>query len=927
MSNSTEPRICEVGGSGLWLPLGGDAEQRESKTLRAFIYGFFLCYTFLGVDIVAGAFMTAIEAVTSSKKRVYNQATGRYVTLLVWNDTVKNLSLLALGSSAPEILLSVIETFSNEFFSGALGPSTIVGSAAFNLLVIIAVCILAIQSPEVRYIKEITVYNVTAIFSLFAYGWLLIIVEYSSKDVISLWEAVATFIFFPVLVVVSFAADVGYFPFSKTEPKKTLDREVDEESGLESASDKPGREHKANIMNARFRRASAKEKAIEHKAALKRNSLLATPQGSGDVESGPKGDSALQTLPAGDDGELIRQDGKPIINACGVITFCSDEMKVRVNETEQTICVPVLRRNGTTGSVSCKYHTEMWSAISFFDFDEVKGELVFESGVDKMEIYIKIKGKRKNERSDMFQLVLDDITGGAQFNPNDDGGEDSSILTLSLENENEGNVTLLKSLSTRFLLDSDVNKYGRDQYFEQIKDAMSVSGGEDNDGEEQEPPSKLDYVMHYMSLPWKLLYAVTTPPPIYAGGWLLFFVALVHIAIITAAICDLASAFGCCIEIDDSVTAITVVALGTSLPDLFASQSAARDDEFADASIVNVTGSNSVNVFLGIGIPWLISAVYWKVTGATDKWKNTNARFVADYPDGAFIVEAGDLAFSVTVFSSCALMCITLLRVKRLLVGGELGGPAIFKFSSGLFLVFLWFTYIILSILRTESESVDTPGKIIMIALSGLVVLSGILVEVGSRTGVIPSKELGGGAAAMKKVASDSPTNDTQRLLEVSSETSSAVGGWQVAIDVPADTEVLPELPDTPDSLDGISQSGNSQGSSPAPKSKSKAKSKAAAAAKVGLGPLSPKAKSTPKGALRPEQFGKATTAGAINGPSGDGVQKSKTAGALTSPDYPVTSIKSAGSRPSRPKRKAQSKKQIRSNPLDTDSRASARTT
>lgn len=56
-----------------------------------------------------------------------------------------NLTLMALGSSAPEILLSVIEIVSNDFYSGDLGPSTIVGSAAFNGLMIIAVCVSALQ--------------------------------------------------------------------------------------------------------------------------------------------------------------------------------------------------------------------------------------------------------------------------------------------------------------------------------------------------------------------------------------------------------------------------------------------------------------------------------------------------------------------------------------------------------------------------------------------------------------------------------------------------------------------------------------------------------------------------------------------------------------------------------------------------------------
>lgn len=66
----------------------------------------------------------------------------------VWNPTVANLTLMALGSSAPEILLSVIETVQKlGMKSGELGPSTIVGSAAFNLLVISGVSIFSV-TPE-----------------------------------------------------------------------------------------------------------------------------------------------------------------------------------------------------------------------------------------------------------------------------------------------------------------------------------------------------------------------------------------------------------------------------------------------------------------------------------------------------------------------------------------------------------------------------------------------------------------------------------------------------------------------------------------------------------------------------------------------------------------------------------------------------------
>jgi solute carrier family 8 (sodium/calcium exchanger) len=53
--------------------------------------------------------------------------------------------------------------------------------------------------------------------------------------------------------------------------------------------------------------------------------------------------------------------------------------------------------------------------------------------------------------------------------------------------------------------------------------------------------------------------------------------------------------------------------MGTSLPDTFASKAAAAGEKYADLAIGNVTGSNSVNVFLGLGLPWLIAAIYHTV--------------------------------------------------------------------------------------------------------------------------------------------------------------------------------------------------------------------------------------------------------------------------------------------------------------------------
>ena len=66
--------------------------------------------------------------------------------------------------------------------------------------------------------------------------------------------------------------------------------------------------------------------------------------------------------------------------------------------------------------------------------------------------------------------------------------------------------------------------------------------------------------------------------------------------------------------------ALVIIAGGTSLPDLYASRSAAIGDPTADAAIGNVMGSNAVNVFLGLGLPWTVAAIYWETVGVTEEW-------------------------------------------------------------------------------------------------------------------------------------------------------------------------------------------------------------------------------------------------------------------------------------------------------------------
>lgn len=84
-------------------------------------------------------------------------------------------------------------------------------------------------------------------------------------------------------------------------------------------------------------------------------------------------------------------------------------------------------------------------------------------------------------------------------------------------------------------------------------------------------------------------------------------------------------------------------------------------------------------------LAWAIAAVYHAMNGTT------------------FRVEAGSLAFSVTMFLIGAVICIALLQYRHFsaTVNGEFGGPKVWKIVSVLCFVGVWIAYVIISILET----------------------------------------------------------------------------------------------------------------------------------------------------------------------------------------------------------------------------------
>ena len=128
----------------------------------------------------------------------------------------------------------------------------------------------------------------------------------------------------------------------------------------------------------------------------------------------------------------------------------------------------------------------------------------------------------------------------------------------------------------------------------------------------------------------------------------------------------------------------------------------------------NVTGSNAVNVFLGLGTPWMIATIYWATMGKLDLGTTSGNRCFQKYSplykdedwfkrivnkedSIAFVSPAGDLGPSVLTFTCLAFSCVAVLMFRRKFAGGELGGPDRLRNITCVTLISFWFIYIAVS--------------------------------------------------------------------------------------------------------------------------------------------------------------------------------------------------------------------------------------
>ncbi|XP_030415543.1 sodium/calcium exchanger 3 isoform X3 [Gopherus evgoodei] len=848
----------------IWYP---ENPSLGDKIARVIVYFVALIYLFLGVSIIADRFMASIEVITSQEKEItVKKPNGETTTttIRVWNETVSNLTLMALGSSAPEILLSLIEVCGHGFIAGDLGPSTIVGSAAFNMFIIIAICVYVIPDGETRKIKHLRVFFVTSAWSIFAYIWLYMILAVFSPGVVQVWEGLLTLFFFPLCVLLAWVADrrllfykymhkkyrtdknrgiiietEGEHPkgiemdgkmmnshfldgnlvtmdgkevdesrkemirilkdLKQKHPEKDLDQLVEMANYYALSHQQKSRAFyriqatrmmtgAGNILKKHAAEQAKKSTSLHEVQADESEEFISkvyfdpcsyqclencgavlltvvrkggdmsktlyvdykTEDGSANAGADYEFTEGTVVLKSGEtqkefsvgiiDDDIFEEDEhffvrlsnlrvveteepaelnnlpypKAILTSpcvatvtildddhAGIFTFECDVM--HVSESIGVMEVKVLRTSGARGTVIVPFRTVEGTAKGGGeDFEDAYGELEFKNDETVKTVHIKVTDDEEYEKNKTFFIELmsprmvdmslqKEVAERKLTIEEEEAKRIAEMGKPVLGEHPKLEVIIEESYEFKSTVDKLIKKTNlalvvgthswRDQFMEAI--TVSAAGDEDEDesGEER-LPSCFDYVMHFLTVFWKVLFACV-PPTEYCNGWACFVVSIMIIGMLTAVIGDLASHFGCTIGLKDSVTAVVFVAFGTSVPDTFASKAAAIQDVYADAAIGNVTGSNAVNVFLGIGLAWSVAAIYWASQGQE------------------FHVSAGTLAFSVTLFTIFAFVCISVLLYRRRPhLGGELGGPKGCRLATTLLFASLWLLYILFATLE-----------------------------------------------------------------------------------------------------------------------------------------------------------------------------------------------------------------------------------
>jgi len=561
-ADDVEQCICTAAGMD---PFGADngggcKSLSEGGGMGLFpAYLFILLYMFGGIAIVCDElFVPALEIIAENWE--------------LSND-VAGATLMAAGGSAPELATSTIGTFARS----DVGFGTIVGSAVFNVLFVIGMC--AMATPEKFCPLELTWWPLFRdctyyIITLAA----LAIWMFDGK--VELYEAIIQF-----LLYVGYVVLMKYSEQLEAWVKKEKNQDKIVPEGEMVQADKKYEEEKPTFgdVNATFTRPSTFRAGILQLLTSKTDimetaSVVCVAKIKGDVNE------VFEKLDENKNGMIEPNELKTLLVELG-----TDEIEL----TDEAIQTAVKGISEGEGSIS-KDKFILWYT---------KSEQRIESDLHNI-----FKKYDTNDSGTIEKAELADLLKSLKVDPSDEDIEQAEKEINQTEGEINYNDFKEWIKSSDFW--DKLNK-NAEEAAEACESMWEGLVGGLKEISEPDTPCRAKIVT-LASAPLQLVLCLIPdcrPPGKEGLCYLTFIGSICFIGMFSFVMVECADILGQTLNIPTFVMGLTVLAAGTSVPDLLSSVIVAKQGE-GDMAVSSSIGSNIFDVTVGLPVPWLAFSIH-----------------------------------------------------------------------------------------------------------------------------------------------------------------------------------------------------------------------------------------------------------------------------------------------------------------------------
>jgi len=150
----------------------------------------------------------------------------------------------------------------------------------------------------------------------------------------------------------------------------------------------------------------------------------------------------------------------------------------------------------------------------------------------------------------------------------------------------------------------------------------------------------------------------------------IFSISIIYIAVLSWVLVELAVLLAHELHVSEAIIALTILAIGTSVPDMMASFIVSRKGK-GNMAVSNAIGSNTFDILIGLGLPWSIY-ILWN--------------------DQSVTVATHDLLDSIILLGGSVVLIAVILAVRQFTIG----------WKTGALLLFIYASYLLYAILSTS---------------------------------------------------------------------------------------------------------------------------------------------------------------------------------------------------------------------------------